>query len=403
MLLSILLICCCAFVPQTAHAETTQQNIKALDLEKTNEKIDFEQIKNEKGIITDIECVKNNKETFIEYINNTEGNVLIPDRNENSNVLAYQITDIDQEKMNLYPVYLYNKVEKSQIDYQEVFNETISLTSSATEGDAYDFMSTTAVFFVYSKNYWNKYLNIATIKVKVTVDYYPVENATYDYYVGKYEVYVCPNSKWKFQSFVMSAMQQEDYYIDEYEVTTNNEKKTEEMGFSFNIGENIHGGTDGVSGDKKYSINFDYGVSVPDGTSSVSYIGTKTDDGYKSSSYSVKPADKASKGASYSGLIYVTYRMPKTQNTGLVGLTFRELAIWGQIAEPSYSVNNSDSLMILAAWSRPFNNKTMMAFVGDISELKSGDKSDQYLDGFDFSSSLPVREGSSIMLTFTEN
>ncbi len=400
MLVVILLMCCCAFVPEIAHAETMQNNIEALNLENSNESIDYQNIKTEKGIIADLQTVKNNVDTFKQYLHDTDGNVLIPNRDD-SNILAYQIIDIDDTNINLYPIYLYNNVEKDKIDYQEVFNETVSLTSSVTDGDAYDFMSATAIFFVYSKNYLNKYLHIATVNVKLTVDYYPTTDATYDYYVGKYEVLVSPKSKWYFKSFDMCLMQSEDYYMDTSKYQTNNSNTLETYGFTFETGITGAIGANGVQIGGNLKIGMNYSFSANKGKVSVNYNTFYVKDGFKYDSYHVSPSSRSSKGLAYSGLIYYTYRMMKTQEKGALGITFRKLDIKGQIAEPSFDIENGDSCVIIAVWDKSFSNKSMMILQGV--ETGSSDKSHQYFDDLSTYSSLPNKHSAGFSINYTEN
>lgn len=149
MLFIILVTFCCLLVPEKAHAQTAQQNIKALNLENTNEEIDFKSIENENGIIVNMQCLKNNIDVFKKYIQETDGTVLIADRNNESNILAYQILNIDDKYINVYPLYLYNKIDKNELDYQEVFQDVVLATSSVTDGDAYDFMTTTDVSCIF--------------------------------------------------------------------------------------------------------------------------------------------------------------------------------------------------------------------------------------------------------------
>lgn len=406
MLVVILLMCCCAFVPEIAHAETMQNNIEALNLENSNESIDYQNIKTEKGIIADLQTVKNNVDTFKQYLHDTEGNVLIPNRDD-SNILAYQIIDIDDTNINLYPIYLYNNVEKDKIDYQEVFNETVSLTSSVTDGDAYDFMSSTAIFFVYSKNYLNKYLHIATVNINFTVDYYPTTDATYDYYVGKYEVLVSPKSKWYFRSFDMCLMRPEEYYMDPMSSKTNSNAPVETRNFLFDTAIKISMFLQsdliaGITQEQTAQIGMSYSLSAPKGSVHIEEQTQTPNNGFIYKPYRVKPTTLFSeKGYSYGGLIYTTYRMMKTQEKGALGITFKNLDIKGQVAEPSFDIENGDSCAIIAIWDNTFDNKAMMIVQGV--ETGSSDKSHQYFDDLSTYSSLPNKHSAGFSINYTEN
>jgi len=91
------------------------------NLEYAEQPIDYQNIAGKLGVVTDINTFSKNKETFEEYINLSDGRVLVPDRDNSSEVLAYQVVGFCDEGIMLYPIYTYSLVDKSQIDYEELF------------------------------------------------------------------------------------------------------------------------------------------------------------------------------------------------------------------------------------------------------------------------------------------
>ncbi|MCX4361884.1 MAG: hypothetical protein OSJ74_00645 [Clostridia bacterium] len=154
ILLAVMLcLIVCLTIGGTASADT---NLPVINLENCEEKLENDDLFGYAGVVTDKDCIRENKAVFDDYINNQYGKVIIPERDNESNVLAYQLVGFEKTGMLLYPLYSYGEVDKSQIEYSDLLFNTANL--SVLDGDAYDFMSTTITFYVYSKNYLNKYL-----------------------------------------------------------------------------------------------------------------------------------------------------------------------------------------------------------------------------------------------------
>lgn len=240
-------------------------------------------------------------------------------------------------------------------------------------------------------------MNIATISLKLSVDYYPTTNATYDYYIGKYEVSVSPGKKWYFKSFDMCLMQSEEYYMDQYKIQTNHQDTLISQNFSFETG--IYGaiGSDNVEIGGNMKIGMGYTISSPKDKVNVAKKAVYYKEGYEYNPYTVTHTTISStKGATYNGLIYATYRVLKNQEQCSLGLTFKNLVIRGQIAEPSYDLDNADCCTILAFWSKPFNDKSMVILQG--LEAGCSDKATQYFGEINTSSSLPNKHNTGFLI-----
>lgn len=391
ILLAVMLcLIVCLTIGGTASADT---NLPVINLENCEEKLENDDLFGYAGVVTDKDCIRENKAVFDDYINNQYGKVIIPERDNESNVLAYQLVGFEKTGMLLYPLYSYGEVDKSQIEYSDLLFNTANL--SVLDGDAYDFMSTTITFYVYSKNYLNKYLNIASVKIKMSVDFFPAEDALYNYYVAKYEVCVMPWKKAGVKGFVMSTVVSKDVYMDEYKTMTNNVEGDKTHGITFNTG--IKSGVkideNGITVEKgkEVSLGFNYSFSAPSGSSTLKESGVTRFDQFEATDYQLRPNHKIYLGSGkfgdrYSGLIYKTYRVQKSNGGGLVGLRFDRLDLRGDVGQSSFDLENTETIMILAAWENVFSNRKIMLMSGNV---EGEDKTTQYYEDFSHSSSLP--------------
>ena len=144
-----------------------------------------------------------------------------------------------------------------------------------------------------------------------------------------------------------------------------------------------------------------YSLSAPLGAVYIQSSAETPNYGFLYKPFHVRPSISSKKGYSYSGLVYNTYRMMKSQEKGALGITFKNLDIKGQIAEPSFDIENGDSCAIIATWDNTFDNKAMMIVQGV--EEGHSDKSHQYFDDLSTYSSLPNKHSAGFSINYTEN
>ncbi len=344
------------------------------------------------GVITDLECIRRNKDIFEDYINIKNGKVLVPDRDNDNNVLAYLVTDIAENGIETQPIHTYTNIDKTKIDYEELIlsnsvsaiNEDNIVLHSSSDEDAYDFMSVQSYFEVYVKNGWQKLIHIASVRMKFAVDYFPTDNNNYNFYVGRYEISVMPTSKTTLKRFSMIPMQHDSSYMDEISSQSNNAMATISKGFTFNTGINAKEGISIGTSDveisvglgQSISIGFSYSISSADGAAGFSPAARyrMNDDCFgdpfiirrSGRSNSVSQSDlRNDKGKAYTALYYATYRAPKSYQYLNLGLVFKDLELWGQVGEPSYDLSNINWYGFFASWDYPFNNKTIIAMGSD--------------------------------------
>lgn len=420
ILLAVMLcLIVCLTIGGTASADT---NLPVINLENCEEKLENDDLFGYAGVVTDKDCIRENKAVFDDYINKQNGKVIIPERDDESNVLAYQFIGFTEEGMAVYPIYSYSKIEKSFIDYQELIRDDTILISekdknimlSATNDNYSDYMSIDVSFCVYVKRYVGNYFKIGAVRMKMTIDYFPSDNPNFNSYVGRYEVYVSPSSKYTLKSFKMTPMVPKDINVNTINSETNHNAATETKSFTFNTGITAQAGMQIGSSDASISIgdsrsismSFGYSVSAPSGASSVvedagikeldNYFGhplTVTRSGRSNSMWSTDLNND--KGKSYSGLYYATHRIRKDANGGCLGLLFSDLSLWAQAGEPSYGEDNTEMVWLLAGWEQNFNNKVILA-------LGSSPDGDQYFEDVLASCSLPNKGSANGILIFRE-
>ncbi len=410
ILLAILVSLIACFTVGTAFADS---ELPVVNLENCDEQIEEGDLTGYAGVITDLDCVKQNKKVFASYIESDNGKVLLPNRDNDSNVLAYQIIGFSEKGIVTYPIYTYSKIDKSCVNYNDLLKDDSVLISendkntmlAATDDNYSDYMFVEVSFCVYSKKSANNYVKIGAVRLRMTIDYFPTDNPNYNSYVSRYEVCVTPTNKATLKSFNMTPLYSDEVRVDTSNVHTNHEAATTTRNFTFNTGiESKKGLQIGVSDasvsvDKggMISMSFGYSISVPEGaTSVVQKADVKRLDQFYGSPLQVTRSGRSNSmwsthlrqdlGKTYSGLYYATHRIQKDQNGGCLGLLFSDLSLWGTIGEPSYDEGNAEKVLLIATWENNFSNKMIMVLDGDAGN-------NQYFDDSEAHSSL-TGEGS---------
>ncbi len=339
------------------------------------------------AIITDLQTVKQNQSVFESALNNS--NVLIPERDSNSNVLAWQLIGFTQDGAVLYPIYLFNKVDKSQIDYAELVNDSSALLNnkekeyiySSCYADNQNAMSISVSYCVFVKNYLGKYKRIGMIKSKVAFYYFPIDNATYDHYIGRYETSVIPTSKYTFKSYDMTSMTVRESRMDENITYTNTwGEQLPSDGVAINTGilyresygEFIDKDVVASSGSNGFmKLTFDTPYYEKRGVANVvarDFIGHERegyDDywGFISTVSHHSVGDKitlaADRGKAYTGVRYTHYRAYKDVDDVGVNYLIDNLSLWGQVGEPSYNGGYDNYILISLASSHELTSKSI--------------------------------------------
>ncbi|MDE6473959.1 MAG: hypothetical protein K2L70_02565 [Clostridia bacterium] len=312
--------------------------------------------------------------------------MLITDRTE-SNTLAYQLLGFSEEGIVVYPIYSYNKIDKDFVNYDELIYDDTLLASvkdkvalmSSNDSSKKRFMYVDVSFGVYAKSYVNKYNKIGSVRMRMTLNYFPSNDADYNSYVGRFEVCVTPTSKYTLRSFNMTPVFSNEIPVGIENSGTNNESAIETRSFTFNTGIAKQEGAevDASSGDATISVgtsnnismSFGYSISHPSGASSVVETANRLEFdnfyGYKiqvTRSGGTKGVINLShdQGKTFMGLYYATLNIDKKLENGGVGFVFSDLSLWAQAGEPSYSEGNIEKVWVQAGWDQPFNNRVIM-------------------------------------------
>lgn len=379
----IIALIACFTLGGTAFADTEGNVLNLEDCEKQLEEND---LAGYSGIITDKDCIKQNKSVFENYIENQGGKVIIPERDIENNILAYQLVDFSDNGIAVYPIYAYNKIDKSCIDYKELVNNDAALISdsekqrimtAATDEDYADYTFFETSFCVYVKGYTGKFTNVAAVRAKLTIDYIPSDNPNYNHYIGRYEVVVTPINKYAFKSVIMTPIVPNDIAVDTIEEGNNHQAPVETISFGLNTGISVKAGVSvGDSGfsatignDRNLSISFGYSLSAPAGSAKVIKSASRNDyDSFHGNPITVSRAfgiDSQRKGVTYTGLYYASHRIKRDVQSGGLGLVISNLSLYAQPGEKAYSADNEDKVMIIAAWDQPFHNKTILYLATD--------------------------------------
>ena len=413
-----LIVC---FTTGSVFADT---ELPVLDLEHCDKRIEERDLAGYAGVITNLDCVKRNKDVFARYIDSAAGNVLLPNRDNADNVLAYQLVGFCETGIAVYPIYAYNQVDKACVDYRQlVTDETVRmsdrdkdtiLAATATDDRYHDYMSVDISFCVFSRKPINNYVNIGAVRIKMTVDYFPSDNPNYNEYGGRYEVYVSPSAKTTLRSFLMTPVVCDEIRVDTDNACTNHNAPITTSSFTYSTGITAQTGmqiglTDAsisVGQTRNISMAFGYSISVPQGASSVvqSAVLKRIDNFYgfpiqvtrSGRSNSMWSSDlKNDRGITYSGLYYATHRIRRDVGAGCLGLHFSNLSLWGQSGEPSYDEENTEIVSLIAKWNNNFDNKTFVVVAGS-------PDGDQYFENYEAHSSLPKEGTEAGILIFSE-
>ena len=366
--------------------------------------ISYGSIKNKSGLILNSSVVENNRHVLALYLNDG-GQIIIPNRASGDNILGWRVLEITDSDYTLDPFYIYNSsIDKNAIDYTEEFS------SSQNTAFATDFMSGSISFSVYGSDWFNRIGLIAHVNVSGSFDYFDINNDNYSYYIGKYEVSVTPyDERAKVTSFKMSLMMSSDENrdLDSSIIATNDVKGTETFGISIGseYGYSVNAIPPSIGESGKIGATFSYSYSAPDGSSTISgpIPNNFGDDAYTYRTFTVKPTDASDYDESYSGLIHVAYRMPSYQQFGGAGITFHGLSLKSKINNPGYDEENADCAVIMAAWSYPFEEKTMVIGAGQLASLIEDDVEKQYFNDYSLFCSLPNKSILGSTYVYTEN
>lgn len=361
------------------------EELPYLDLENNPDVVlTYEEIADKQGIILNKAAIEPNLMVLKQYIENTNGNIVIPNRAPGS-VLGWTLSSISEESYTLAPFFLYNAdVDKNQIDYMD---ELVSLSSTSVDA-ADDFMSARASFSVYGKHWLTGLKKVATVTVRSNIDFYDV-NSSYDFYLARFEVHVAPESSNSLNSFKVALITTTENSTNlsmEYLMT--NSTPADEISSVVIGSEYTYNASDGSG--FSTTVSFNYGLSAPD--KSVTFNGPTYfdfDDNYIYETYTITPSDGVEKGDSYSALLDVGCRMPSSQRNTGIGVAFFGLSLSGSVFTAGYDQGNADCLQVLNTWSSGFNEKGILVAGGTFSNFDETDNPDEGFSDYLINSSLP--------------
>ena len=383
VLVLIIALIACFTLGGTASADT---EMSVLDLENCDKQLEERDLSASAGVIADINCIKQNKAVFDNYIKKQDGKVIIPERDNEKNILAYQLVDFSDRGVEVFPIYAYNKVDKSDIDYKEIIKNDTALISdsekqrvmaAATDENYPDYTFFETSFCVYVKGYTGSYNNVAAIRMKLTVDYIPNDNPNFNSYIGRYEIVVSPSKKYAFKSMKMIPVVPNDIAVSTEKEGNNNQSPVETVSFGFDTGisssKNISFGSSGyeasVGDNGNLMLKFGYSISAPSGSANVVKSADVQDygglHGYPITVTKAFGTDATRKGVTYTGLYYASHSIKRDAQSGGVGLMLRNLSLYGQAGEPSYKEENEDAVAIITTWEQPFHDKKTLFIATD--------------------------------------
>ncbi len=263
--------------------------------------------------------------------------------------------------------------------------------------------------FAFARNGLQKMIIMSALDISFDVDYIPTSDANFDYYILRLDILVEPESFATLKRFTMtpahnidgkfvkdkinkdgllSSKEDEIFqtgitamdgaYLDlsemEISITGGGEVKMEFL--SKNLTSFIAEVPEKKVGAPRYEILKE--IDILGGN----YHGTPMivrRHGWENSGSDLRN----DKGTTYAALYYGVYKVPKNVRERRIAFRFNELEIWGQVGQPSFSLNsNKDYVTIEATWRNKFDNKTISAEVSD----KTGG---QYLSQYFVKSTLP--------------
>lgn len=262
--------------------------------------------------------------------------------------------------------------------------------------------------FAFARNGLQKMIIMSALDISFDVDYIPTSDANFDYYILRLDILVEPESFATLKRFTMTPAHDSN---SSFPLTKINDKKlptnTDEVfttnisameGADFYFAEREIAAITGEVWIKFLSQNLtNFIAEVPEkkvGAPGFTILGERDVFGdYDGVPMEIRRADRSNsasssdlkndRGITYAALYYGVYQVPKNVRERRIAFRFNELEIWGQVGQPSFSLNsNKDYVTIEATWQNKFDNKTISAEVSD----KTGG---QYLSQYFVKSTLP--------------
>ena len=284
----------------------------------------------------------------------------------------------------------------------------------AAEED-YDYMTFDIIFFAFARNGLQKMIPIAGVQLHLGIDYIPSTDPNYDYYIVRMDVQVAPESIATLKSFtMMPARWKKDGFTLMNEL--HNQKNNNIMGGSvYETGlqarENVDFSNNDVNitWDSYRYVNLDYVSQFPAPNCNPGFSIAQQEDANILYGYAGKPMKitragasnnlsdlSKNKGKTCTALYYATYKVRKDIKERHFGFVFNQLDVWGQVGQPSFSLNtDKDKLTVLASWEDGFKNKAINATM-------TASSGGQYFAKALVGSSLPTVENTDTSFNFSE-
>lgn len=266
--------------------------------------------------------------------------------------------------------------------------------------------------FAFARNGLQKMITIASVGITFDIDYIPTSDADFDYYIMRLDILVEPQDFATLKRFTMTPARYSVYTFPKTKVNEGLLSSKEDEIFSSEI----------IAMDGAYLDLSEMETSITGGgevkmeflsRELTSFMATNEDKKVGAPRYEIlKEIDilggnyhgtpmivrrhgwensgsdlRNDKGTTYAALYYGVYKVPKNVRERRIAFRFNELEIWGQVGQPSFSLNSDkDYVTITATWQNKFDNKTIVA---EVSDKRSG----QYLASYLVRSTLPRTTG----------
>ncbi len=257
----------------------------------------------------------------------------------------------------------------------------------AAEVNDYDYMTFDIIFAAVARNGLQKMIPIGAVQLHLGIHYVPSTDANYDYYVIRSEIIVAAETfstlkrftmtpaRWNKSGFQIIKEKNNQGYALIPDGSTYDTSITAKEGLDFSNNDlNITWNNYNDVYFEYVSLNYNDEIKSRYGAPSYdiqnentilnnNYVGRPMIVRRYGRSNSSSSSDlKNDRGKCYTSLYYATYRVDKNIRERHFGFVFNELEMWGQIGQPSFSLNSEkDKLTILTSWENGFDNKAINA------------------------------------------
>lgn len=352
-----------------------EDNNMIKNLNGKNVIIDEDDLHNYEGVVIS-KANENINNSVIENFVRDGGSVLVVEDNPESKTLATIKT-----ANSIVPIVAFSEngfiPNKKTLDYEEMLSSNMQVSPQTVYPNAY--MYTSVYFYVYANE---KSQHVAVVTMKLSIDYFAT-NTNLSYYNIITECNVYPyNKDYKINSFKLRKITFTDTNLERTGVTTNSYLPVATTSFTHTTG--LQTNANGSTIQSQMSVG--YSLSYPEGSVCFEYSAPEIYDNEMHEIIKIVPNGGPKYGKSYTAFMVETYRANSTGTGCGYGIDIERLDITGYLVKPNYEESNSDTVLMIASWNKPFTDKSFL--LGYAHRGEDGQTKD-YFDNFNSESSLP--------------